>query len=126
MNSHPWLKAFLTLIAACIATIAMATTAFAGEGEGPKGKGHSCPEYADIDANADGAVTSEEFYGFRAKRMAARAAEGRKMKNAKNAPTFESLDLDGDGTMSAEEFAEHHASCPMRKKQKEEKAKKAE
>jgi Ca2+-binding EF-hand superfamily protein len=86
------------------------------EGHGKHHK-HQCPAYADIDANADNAVTSEEFYQFRAERMAARAAEGGKMKNAKNAPAFEDLDLDGDGNLSADEFAEHHANCPMRKKQ---------
>lgn len=45
--------------------------------------------------------------------MAARAAEGHKMKNAPNAPAFEELDLDGDGSLSADEFAKHHAQCPM-------------
>ena len=112
MNSHQWLKTFLTLIATCAAVVAMATTAYAGEG--PKGKGHQCPEYADLDADEDGSVTSEEFYAFRAARMAARAAEGGKMKNAANAPTFEDLDLDGDEILSAEEFAKHHDACPMR------------
>ena len=48
--------------------------------------------------------------------MAARAAEGHKMKNAENAPPFEELDLDGDGSLSADEFAEHHAQCPMHRK----------
>lgn len=53
--------------------------------------------------------------------MAARAAEGHKMKNAPNAPAFEELDLDGDGSLSADEFAKHHAQCPMhRNKQGEE------
>ena len=48
--------------------------------------------------------------------MAKRAAEGGKLKKAKDAPAFEDLDLDGDGSMSAEEFAEHQSQCPMKKK----------
>ena len=53
--------------------------------------------------------------------MAEHAAEGRKMKHAKDAPTFADLDLDGDGNLSADEFAEHHAQCPMHRKMGEEK-----
>ena len=106
------IKAFLTLIVTCVAIIVMATTAYAGEGH--QGKGHKCPEYTDLDADKDGAVTSEEFYAFRAERMAARAAEGGKMKNASKAPTFEDLDLDGDKNLSKEEFDKHHDACPMR------------
>ena len=73
------------------------------------------PTYAEIDADGDERVSAEEFYGFRAQRMAARAAEGRKMKNAAKAPSFEDLDLDADGNLSAEEFAKHQSQCPMKK-----------
>ena len=76
------------------------------------------PSYSDLDANEDGAVSSEEFYAFRGRRMAERADAGGKMKNAKNAPTFDDLDLDDDGILSAEEFAEHQAQCPMMGKHK--------
>jgi Ca2+-binding EF-hand superfamily protein len=72
------------------------------------------PAYGELDADGDDAVSPEEFYAFRASRMAERAAEGRKMKNAANAPAFEDLDLDGDGSLSAEEFKKHHETCPMR------------
>mgnify|MGYP001825353452 CR=1 FL=1 len=113
MNSFHWLRAFLILLATCAAVVILTSPATA-EGHGKHHK-HACPAYTDIDATADGGVTSEEFYKFRADRMAARAEEGRKMKNAKNAPAFEDLDLDGDGNLSADEFAEHHAKCPMRK-----------
>ncbi len=116
MSSFHWLRAFLILLATCAVIIVFSTPALA-ESHGKHGK-HQCPEYADIDANADNAVTAEEFYQFRAARMSERAAEGRKMKNAKNAPSFEDLDLDGDGNLSADEFAEHHANCPMMKKRK--------
>lgn len=123
MNSFHWLRAFLILLATCAVVIILSSPALAeGKGDGHKGmhgKHHQCPSYSEIDANADDAVTAEEFYAFRAQRMAARAEAGGKMKNAKNAPTFEDLDLDGDGVLSADEFAEHHAQCPMRNKQKD-------
>lgn len=123
MNSFHWLRAFLILLATCAVVVILSSPAFAeGRGEGNKGmhgKHHQCPSYSEIDGNADDAVTPDEFYAFRAERMAARAEAGGKMKNAKNAPAFEDLDLDGDGVMSAEEFAEHHSQCPMNKKHKE-------
>jgi len=112
MNSFHWLRAFLILLATCAVVITLSSTA-AAEGKHHK---HQCPAYADFDTNADNTVTAEEFYAFRAQRMAARAEAGGKMKNAKNAPTFEDLDLDGDGNLSADEFAEHQAECPMRQK----------
>ena len=113
MNSFHWLRAFLILVVTCAVVVLLSSPAVA---EGKHGK-HQCPAYSDIDANADNAVSAEEFYAFRAQRMAARAEAGGKMKNAKNAPSFEDLDLDDDGILSAEEFAEHQAECPMRKKQ---------
>lgn len=123
MNSFHWLRAFLILLATCAVVIILSSPALAeGKGDGHKGmhgKHHQCPSYSQIDANADDAVTSEEFYAFRAERMAARAEAGGKMKNAKNAPTFEDLDLDGDGVLSADEFAEHQSQCPMKKKHKD-------
>jgi hypothetical protein len=118
MNTNNWLRIFLTILAACLATVVLSTSTYAGEGH--HGKGHKCPAYSDLDADGNGSVTAEEFYAFRAERMAARAAEGRKMKNAAKAPAFEELDLDGDKVLSAEEFAEHHASCPMMSKRDQE------
>lgn len=115
MNSFHWLRAFLILLATCAVVVIVSSTA-AAEGHGKHHK-HQCPAYADIDANADNAVSAEELYAFRAKRMAERVEAGGKMKNAKNAPSFEDLDLDGDGNLSADEFAEHQSECPMRKKQ---------
>jgi len=118
MNSFHWLRAFLILLATCAAVVMLSSPALA---EGMQGKHHEhqCPAYSDIDANADDQVTSEEFYVFRAGRMAERSEAGGKMKNAKNAPSFEDLDLDDDGNLSAEEFAEHQSQCPMKKKQME-------
>ena len=114
MHSFHWLRAFLILVATVAAVLLFSTSAMANH-HGKHGK-HQMPSYSELDTNTDGGVTSEEFYAFRAKHMAARAEAGGKMKNAKNAPSFEDLDLDGDGNLSAEEFAEHQAQCPMQKK----------
>ena len=113
MSSHPWLRAFLILLATCGVIVAIAHPAFAEGGMHGRHHQHQMPQYSELDANDDGKVTAEEFYAFRASHMQARAAEGRKMKHAENAPAFEDLDLDNDGSLSAEEFAEHHAQCPM-------------
>lgn len=123
MNSFQWLRAFLILVATCAAVLLLSTSALAEDhGRHNSHKGHKCPVYSEIDANADGSVTSEEFYAFRAARMAARTETGAKMMNAKNAPSFEDLDLDGDGNLSADEFAKHQATFPMRKKNETEEA----
>ena len=111
MTSFHWLRAFLILLATCAIVVAWSQFAY---GDHHKHHQHQCPEYADIDADGNDAVSAEEFYAFRAQRMAARAEAGGKMKHAKDAPSFEDLDLDSDGNLSAEEFAEHHAQCPMR------------
>lgn len=121
MHSSHWLRAFIILLATCAVVLFLSSPAAAGgHGDGHKGmhgQHHQCPSFADIDANADGAISADEFNTFRAQRMAARAEAGGKMKNAKNAPAFEDLDLDGDGSMSEAEFAEHQSQCPMRNKQ---------
>lgn len=111
MNSFHWLRAFLILVATCAAVVLFSTSATADE-PGPDRK-HQMPSYSELDANGDGGVTDEEFYAFRAKRMAARAEAGGKMRNAHNAPSFEDLDLNSDGNLSAEEFAEHQAQRQM-------------
>jgi hypothetical protein len=116
MTTHPWLRAFVILVATCAAIVAVVSPAFAEGGMHGRHHQHQMPDYSELDTNGDGKVTAEEFYAFRAGRMEARAAEGRKMKHAANAPAFEDLDLDADGSLSAEEFAQHHAQCPMHDK----------
>lgn len=121
MNSFHWLRAFLILVATCALVIAMSSSAWAADccDKGMHGE-HRMPAWSELDADGDDAVTPEEFYAFRAARMAERAEAGGKMKGAQHAPSFEELDLDGDGTLSAEEFAEHQAQCPMLKKRQAE------
>jgi len=116
MNSYHWPRAFLILLATCVVMVVLALPASAECKGECKHHEHQQPSYAELDANEDGAVSAEEFYAFRGKRMAERAEAGGKMKNAKNAPSFEDLDLDNDGNLTADEFAEHQAACPMKGK----------
>jgi hypothetical protein len=118
MNSYHWPRAFLILLATCVVVTLISLPASAACKSESKHHKHQMPSYAELDANDDGAVSAEEFYTFRGKRMAERAEAGGKMKNAENAPAFEDLDLDGDGNLSADEFAKHQAECPMKGKHK--------
>jgi len=61
------------------------------------------PFYA-FDSNRDGVISEQEFNQAHADRMAARAAQGRPMRNAANAPVFADLDLDADGMISQQEL----------------------
>jgi hypothetical protein len=64
------------------------------------------PAFGTIDLNGDGRVSADEFTQHRAQRRAARAAEGRPMRNAASAPTFESLDRDGNGYLTSAEVTQ--------------------
>lgn len=55
----------------------------------------------DLDGN--GYVSSRKFLQHRDARMAARAAQGRLLRNAGRAPSFESWDADDNGLLNAAE-----------------------
>ena len=101
-----------------VAAAAMALAFAAHGGSHHEGQHHkkgmhkrqNAPTFAEVDANADGFIVAEELYQMHGKRMAARAAEGRKLKNART-PDFEKFDLDDDGKLTPEEFAAHQAEC---------------
>lgn len=61
--------------------------------------------FSAMDLDGNSVVTEQEFNQARADFMAARAAEGRPMRNAANAPGFEQLDINADGVLSQEELA---------------------
>ena len=76
---------------------------------------HNPPPFSDFDMDNNGFVSESEFDSVRAQRMAARAAEGRKLHCAASAPAFTDLDTDGDGQLSQEELISgqqaHIAEC---------------
>ena len=70
--------------------------------------------FSAFDANNDGVISKTEFKAVRAKRQAARAAEGRQLRNAAKAPSFATFDKNGDGVISKAEFNEVRASFSRR------------
>ena len=85
---------------------------------------HGCkdcphPSFSSFDTDADGTLSSAEYYAGRSQRMAERAKQGGKMKNAGNMPTFEDIDTDGDGVLSREEFDAHVAAQQEKNRSKE-------
>lgn len=71
--------------------------------------------FSSFDRDGNGSINEEEFYAVRGERMAARAAEGRMLRRAAQAPGFTDVDLNGDQAISREEFAEHQATrCTRR------------
>ena len=60
-----------------------------------------------FDSNGDGYVDEQEFNRVHSERIQQRAAEGRMLRNAGNAPRFADIDSDGNGRMSREEHQAH-------------------
>jgi len=81
-----------------------------GKGKG-SGKQGNKPVFEDYDADDNGSVSEQEFNDARAKRIAARAAEGHQMRNLSNAPTFASADTNHDHSLTADEFQVMKQAC---------------
>lgn len=60
--------------------------------------------FANYDQDGNGAISEQEFTQVRSERMAAKAAQGRPMKGAGNAPVFASFDVNGDGQLTQQEL----------------------
>lgn len=104
----------------CIVTVLLSVfllciLAVPAQAEETKEKGHGPAPFSDFDMDENGFISEEEFYSVREQRMAARAAEGKKMRCAASAPSFSDLDADGDGQLNREELETgqkaHHAKC---------------
>ncbi len=61
--------------------------------------------FAAYDKDGNGLISEDEFYLARSERMSKRAAEGRPMRGAANAPAFSDFDIDTDGQLSPDELA---------------------
>lgn len=89
-----------------MSTVAAITVAAAMGGHAQTFAGPRGPvAFSDIDRDGNGYVTPQEFSDHRDARMAARASQGRLMRNAGQAPSFEGWDKDGDGLLSPTELA---------------------
>ena len=53
------------------------------------------PAFEQIDVNADGVMTADEFTEAHRLRISERATQGYRMRGLKNAPSFGELDRDG-------------------------------
>lgn len=96
---------FLTAAALlCAMGTAIAASGLASAQPLPGGRGPV--PFGALDLNDDGIISAQEFAEHRAQRQAARAAEGRPMRNVGQAPRFEDWDLDGDGFLAPEELAQ--------------------
>lgn len=66
---------------------------------------HGPAQFTDFDVDGNGSISESEFNSVRSQRMAARAAEGKKMRCAAEAPAFADLDTDSDGQLNADELS---------------------
>lgn len=89
------------LAATLFAAVSAAATVYAGPFFTPPGPA----PFAAIDADGDGYVTESEYQQFRSARQAARAAQGRMLRHAGQAPAFADWDSDSDGRLSPQELA---------------------
>ena len=90
------------ILITAFSVLAVATTLSAGAQPfgGPRGP----VPFGALDLDNDGYVSTQEFSRHRETRMAARAAQGRLLRNAGQAPRFERWDANGDGLLSPAEL----------------------
>ena len=94
--TKPITRGLAVVFAGCM--LGFAAQASDGHGRGPA-------PFADFDVDGNGSVSESEFNSVREKRMAARAAEGKKMRCAAVAPSFKDIDTNADGQLNPEELA---------------------
>lgn len=92
------------LSSAALLCVTIAASGLASAQPLPGGRGPV--PFSAIDSNQDGAISAQEFAEHRAQRQAARAAEGRPMRNAAQAPRFEDWDTDGNGQLTPQELSQ--------------------
>lgn len=60
--------------------------------------------FSDYDSDRSGAISEQEFYQARARRMAERAEQGYPLRNAHGAPSFADFDANNDDELSPDEL----------------------
>ena len=91
-------RALISAISLLTAAVTLGAQAQPYGGRGPM-------PFGAMDLDDDGYVSSQEFSQHRSARMAARAAQGRLLRNASQAPRFENWDADGNGLLSLTEVS---------------------
>jgi len=77
-----------------VATLAVSTFALQAKGM----------TFSDFDADNSGTVSEQEFNAAKAKRIAEKSKEGRKMRGLANSSLFTSIDTNHDGQLTVEEM----------------------
>ena len=91
-------RALISAISLLTAAVTLGAQAQPYGGRGPM-------PFGAMDLDGDGYVSTQEFSQHRSARMAARAAQGRLLRNASQAPRFENWDADGNGLLSLTEVS---------------------
>jgi Ca2+-binding EF-hand superfamily protein len=86
-------KTVNTLLVSAIASLLLSSISYAGS-----------LSFAEMDVDNSGSVSEQEFNTAKAKRIASKVAEGRKMRGLANAPTFADIDTNKDKVLSAKEI----------------------
>lgn len=73
------------------------------------------PSFESFDLNKDGKISEDELIKVRTDRMAKKAEQGKKLKNAGKAPLFSEIDANQDGFLSQDEFTKYQAEHSMKR-----------
>ena len=101
MTSNNRVPALSSAIMLGLACLSLATTGAEIPTRGPV-------PFATFDSDGDGYIDEQEFQRVHDARIQQRAAEGRPMRNMRQAPEFADIDADGDGRVSPQEHQAHH------------------
>lgn len=92
----------ISIVLILMTGVAVTAPLVAAESESVTTRGPTPFATYDIDNNQS--ISEQEFYQIRSQRMGSRAAEGRPMRRAAEAPSFTQFDSNGDGQLSPDEL----------------------
>ena len=88
-----------------IVAVLLSATPLLAAAQGPAYSQQGPASFEAFDRDCDNSITVEEFTSLHNERRAARAAEGRPMRNAATAPVFKQIDRNADGVLSRDEIS---------------------